>query len=458
MDITESLAAYCATTAGTELPPETTAQAKRVLLDTIGIAIGSQRARSTPIVLDSIADLDGGGGSTTVLATGERLQPPYAAMANGALAHSLDFDETHRAGSVHAAAPVLGAALAAGEDHDASGSELLAAFVGGYEVTARLGMALNSEAHYARGFHATSTCGVFGAAAATCMIAGADAKTIERAFGIAGSQAAGSLQFLEDGSWNKRIHPGLAAHSGYIAATFAENEFLATTNPIEGPRGFLQAYSDDPRPERARDGLGESYEIDRTGLKPYPVCRFLHPVIDGAVELVTANDLSPEQIEAIRVELSSSGHQLVGEPTKQFPETVVDGQFSLPFVTMLAVTRREVTVDTLFDALADELSPTERRLIEATEAVADEWADERYPEQWAVNVAIETADETVETRVLDAKGDPETPLSWADVTKKFDRLVEPVIGADAGRTVRERVRSIEDRPVASVLEPLADAD
>ncbi|WP_247730316.1 MmgE/PrpD family protein [Halovivax limisalsi] len=455
MDITDQLAAYCASLTAADLPAETAVQAKRVLLDTMGLAIGGRRAKSTPTVMETVRELNGEGGSTTVLATGDRVTPDYGALANAALAHSLDFDETHRAGSVHAAAPVLGATLAAAEETNASGTDLLTAFVGGYEVTARLGMALNSEAHYAKGFHATSTCGVFGAAAAAGMLLDGSAETIGRAFGIAGSQAAGSLQFLEDGSWNKRLHPGLAAHSGYLATRFARNGFRATTNPIEGSRGFLQAYSDDPRPERARDGLGESFEIDRTGLKPYPVCRFLHPLIDGVVGLVTEHDLQPADVTAVRVELSSSGELLVGNPSKPIPETVVDGQFSLPFVTMLAITRGEVTVDTLFDAIDGEFTAEEKRLVAATESSAADWADDLYPDQWAIEVEIETTDSTVSKRVLDAKGDPETPLSWDDVEAKYDRLVTPVVGESAGETLRARIRSIESFDTEELLAPIA---
>ena len=188
MDLTAELAEYCASLEYGTLPDSTVDQAKRVLLDTVGIAIGSVRAKSTSPVVGTLDSLDNGEGATA-LATGGSYSPAYAALANATFAHSLDFDETHRAGSVHAAAPVLGTLLAVGEEVDATGRQLITAFVGGYEITARLGMALNSEAHYDKGFHATSTCGVYGATAAGCMLKGASAGTIETAFGGNGSQS-----------------------------------------------------------------------------------------------------------------------------------------------------------------------------------------------------------------------------------------------------------------------------
>lgn len=457
MAITRELAAYCASLSYDDLPPETLDRAKQVLLDTLGIAIGSGRAASTSTVLETVDHLDGGG-SATVLASGERASPAYAALANGTLAHSLDFDETHRAGSVHAAAPVLGGALAVAEEADASGRRLLAAFVGGYEVTARLGMALNSEAHYAKGFHATSTCGVYGATAAVGSLAGHDPETVATGFGINGSQASGSLQFLENGSWNKRVHPGLAAHSGYIAAHFAERGFFAADEPIEGPRGFLQAYSDDPRPERALEGLGDGFEIERTGLKPYPLCRFMHPAIDGLLELVTGNEIDPAAVTDVDVEMTTSGHSIVGEPSNAYPESVVDAQFSMPFGAMLAVTRRDAGVDALFDATRGEFTPEERRLMDATTVTAADWADELYPEKWAVSVRIEADGEIYEKRVVDSRGDPQTPLTWEEIRAKYDDLVTPVVGPTTAEAVRERVESVEDHSVRSLLEPLREAE
>ena len=455
MDLTAELSEYCASLDYDTLPDSTVDQAKRVLLDTVGIAIGSVRAKSTSPVVDTLDSLDNGKGATA-LATGGSYSPAYAALANATFAHSLDFDETHRAGSVHAAAPVLGTLLAVGEEVDATGRQLLTAFVGGYEITARLGMALNSEAHYDKGFHATSTCGVYGATAAGCMLKGASAGTIETAFGVNGSQSSGTLQFLENGSWNKRIHPGLAAHSGYLATEFAHRDFFAASEPIEGPRGFLQAYSDDPRPEAALDGLGDGFEIDRTGMKPYPVCRFMHPAIDGLIGLATEHDIDPAEVSAIEIGMSTSGKNIVGEPAKAYPESIVDAQFSMPFGAMLSVTRREAGVDALFGAVDGDFDSEQRRLMDATTTTSVAWADELYPDKWAVEVAID-GKERYDRRVEDARGDPRTQLSWEEIRGKYDDLAAPVVGDTTAEAVRERIESLETQSATTLLEPLRGA-
>jgi 2-methylcitrate dehydratase PrpD len=462
MGTSAGFASYCESLTYSDIPPETLDNAKKVLLDTLGIAVGGARAASTTTVTNVIDDLDpatepGSEASATILSNGNRASPDYAAMINGMLAHSLDYDETHREGSVHAAAPVLGAALPVGEIVGAAGRDLLSAFVAGYEVTARLGMALNSEAHYGVGFHATSTCGVFGATAAIGWLRGFDAEEFQTAFGVNGSQSSGSLQFLENGAWNKRLHPGLAAHSAWIATTFANHGFVAASDPIEGQRGFLQTYSPDPLPDRATAGLGGGFEIDRTGLKPYPLCRFVHPAVDGLLKMVETHDVAPEDVTSVRVGMSSAGYGIVGEPEDAYPQSIVDAQFSMPFAAMLAITRREATVDALFDAVEGAFTDEEKRLLDATTTESADWADAKYPEQWAVEVTIETNGESFETVVEDARGDPENPLSWNEVSTKFDELVVPVVGQDTADRFRERIEDIEAYAARDLLEPLRDA-
>src|SRR5690606_40306027 len=153
--------------------------------------------------------------------------------------HSLDFDDTHADSSLHPSAPVVPAALAASGTGGATGAELLAAIVAGYEVCCRLGNALDPTSHYARGFHPTATAGTFGAAAAAAKLYRLPAERIAAAFGVSGSQAAGSLQFLENGAWNKRFQVGAAAMNGVIAATLAQQDFLGASEPVEGRYGLL---------------------------------------------------------------------------------------------------------------------------------------------------------------------------------------------------------------------------
>ena len=230
-------------------------------------------------------------GNSGVFGDAARYTPAGAAFLNGALAHSLDFDDTHAAGSLHPGAPVIPAALAAGEMVGASGADVLAGIVAGYEVTCRVALALPAGEHYDRGFHPTATCGAFGAAAAAARVFGLSAEQVEGALGTVLSQCAGSLQFLANGAWTKRFQVGWAACNGLMAATLVREGFKGASEALEGRHGFLHAYAPNPNPARAVQELGTVFELMNTAVKPYPSCRYGHAGIDAAIALRAANDL-----------------------------------------------------------------------------------------------------------------------------------------------------------------------
>ena len=172
-----------------------------------------------------------GSGNASVIGDGAAYSPPAAALFNGNLGHSLDFDDTHASGSIHPSAPIVPAALAAAEMVGANGRTVVAAVVAGYEVQIRLSLALGPSDHYRQGFHPTPTCGVFGAASAAGRVLGLDASRMEDAFGLCGSLAAGSMQFLVDGAWNKPFHTGYAAMNGLVAACMAREGSAGRARP-----------------------------------------------------------------------------------------------------------------------------------------------------------------------------------------------------------------------------------
>ncbi len=206
MSITQTLAAFTAAIALPDLPPEVVQRARFLVLDLVGNIVRARHdAESTPALLSAARALGLEGGPCFVFGDTVRYTPPGAALVNGTLAHSLDFDDTHAPGTLHPGAPVIPAAIAAGEMAGASGADVLAGIIAGYEVTCRLAVALPAGAHYARGYHPTATCGVFGAAATAARVFGLDAAGVESALGIAMSKRAGSLQFLVNGAWTKRF-------------------------------------------------------------------------------------------------------------------------------------------------------------------------------------------------------------------------------------------------------------
>ncbi|MGA8761179.1 MAG: MmgE/PrpD family protein [Stellaceae bacterium] len=256
------MAGYVARLKYEDIPPEVFDRAKVLTLDFLGSTIRARRdAASTPSLLKMLEELSlDGKGEATVFGDSKTWTPAIAALLNGALGHSLDFDDTHADASLHPSATIVPAAFAVGEMTGASGREVLTAIVAGYEVCCRLGNALDPTSHYARGFHPTATAGTYGAAAAASKLLGLSEAQLISAFGVSGSQAAGSLQFLVNDAWNKRYQVGAAAMNGVIAASLARNDFVGAIESVEGKHGLLVGYSENAHPDKATTGLGSIYE------------------------------------------------------------------------------------------------------------------------------------------------------------------------------------------------------
>ena len=216
-------------------------------------------------MIKAIQTLDLDNGNCKVFSDKNNYAPSAAALINGTLAHSLDFDDTHAEASLHSSAPILSAALSAAQMKNCSGQQLITACVIGYEIQIRLGLAGGSSAHYKKGFHPTATCGVFGAVASAGYLMGLTKDQFVSAFGIALSQSAGSMQFLTDGAWTKRSHVGQAAQNGLNCATMAAEGFKGPTQAFEGQWGYLHAYASGGDLKKALDGFIDSTQTSVNG-------------------------------------------------------------------------------------------------------------------------------------------------------------------------------------------------
>lgn len=459
MGTTETYVDYCTSISYDDIPADVVEYAKHLVLDTVGVAVGSEsRVESSETFIEAGRTLDSGGDGATILATGERTSPSTAAFVNGALAHSLDFDDTHRGASIHPGASIIPTAIATAEAVGASGKRLLTGVVAGYEIACRLGMAVTPTAHYDRGFHGTATCGTFGATAAAGVIRGFDDREFEAAFGLNGSQAAGSLQFLENGGWNKRAHPGLAGRAAVLSATLAEEGFLAASNPIDGDRGFLRGYSGDPDPTAATAGLGTTYELLETGIKPYPCCRYMHASLDLLLELAEVEGIDPGDVESVTVSIPSTGYTIIGDPTNAYPQSFVDAQFNMAFGAALALGRGAADVDAFQTAVESGVPDDLARLVDRTTVTTADWIDDSFPETWSAEVVIETGSETHRARTDFSRGEPENPLSWEALVEKYESLTEPILGADAAATIRHRISTLETHSVSDLIQPFVARD
>lgn len=441
--ITAELARFAAGVDYGNLPREVTERVKALVLDLTGIIIRARfDADPAPALMTTVQQLGLGGGNCTVLGEPARFAPPAAALINGALAHSLDFDDTHAPGSIHPSAPIVPAAFAAAEMTGANGKDAIAAIVAGYEIQIRLSLALVPSRHYARGFHPTATCGAFGAAAAAGKIFGLSARRLESAFGLCGSMAAGSLQFLDDGAWNKPFHTGYAAMNGLIAATAAAEDYRGAARSIEGRAGFLHAYTSEAVIENATAALGEKFETMSIAVKPYPSCRYGHAGIDAILALRARHEIDPAEVSSVEVGLSRTGLEIIGKPAaaKQWPRNIVDGQFSMPFVGAVALREGRMSWDDYRHHLDD---PETLALCRRIHTTADPAAEAKYPANMSAIVRIDTNRGRFEQLVVTPKGEPGNFMSDTEFIEKFDLLTGPYLERERRNALSSAVLSLD---------------
>jgi 2-methylcitrate dehydratase PrpD len=433
MGVTGELARFCSEISLERLPTAVVERARFLVLDLVGNIVRARHdAESTASFLAATRAMGLAAGNAGVFGDSARYTPAGAAFLNGALAHSLDFDDTHAPGSLHPGSPVIPAALAAGEMAGAPGADVLAAIVAGYEVTCRVALALPAGEHYDRGFHPTATCGAFGAAAAAARVFGLDTAGVEGAFGTVLSQCAGSLQFLANGAWTKRFQVGWAAMNGLMAATLVREGFRGAAEALEGRHGFMHAYAPNPVPERAVQDLGREYELMNTAVKPYPSCRYGHAGIDAALALRAEHALKPAEIESVVLGLPRAGLMLIGEPAakKADPRNVVDGQFSGPFVIACALATGGMGWDS-YQLLQDAVV---RGLLPKISCELDPEIEAEFPANMSGKVSIVARGQKFVRKVVVPKGEPTNFLTEAELRAKFSGLAEAVLGPE--RTAR----------------------
>jgi 2-methylcitrate dehydratase PrpD len=425
--LTRTLVFFSSALNSSDLSGDVVERTKYLLLDYLGVALAGSLSDSSKPVYRMLAR-SASPGPCTVMGTATKASPEYAALANGTAAHSLELDDTHQAGSIHPGVVMFSTAIALCETlPDTDCGRFLSAVVAGYEVAARLAMALQPKSHYELGFHPTSTCGVFGATVTAAKLLRLSEEQMLSAVGIAGSMAAGSLEFLADGTWTKRLHPGLAAQNGILAAKLAAEGFRAPSTILEGRDGFLWAYSRKPKPELITQDLGKDFEIMRTSVKPHACCRYMQSSIDALIDLATAHDIYPEQVERIEVAVLEAGWPLVCEPRKRkySPSNVVDAQFSMPFGAAVALTDRAAGLDQF---TGDSFhSPQIKSLMGKVVLLKDKRIEKNFPQEWPARVQVRlTNGKEFKKQIRFPKGDPENPLTWQELSIKFQSLATRV--------------------------------
>jgi 2-methylcitrate dehydratase PrpD len=417
-----------------DVPGPVAAQAALLALDTLGNALAAVGEDFGRAAVEVAARL-GGPPESALLGTRARVAAANAVLANATLAHGLDFDDTREDAIVHTGCVAVTTALAAGEAAAATGRATLEALVAGVEVMCRVGLAVPGALH-ARHFHPTAITGGFGAVAAAGKLYGLDERGLVRAFGIVGSQAAGIIEYLADGSWTKRLHPGWVAHAGVVAARLAAAGFTGPASVLEGAHGLYAAFAgghDGARLDGLLDALGKTWELEALTLKPYPCGSIAQPYMDCAARLREAHGVRAESIAAVRCRTSAGPVPRLWEPlaAKHAPPNGYAAKFSLPYLLATILVRGRAGLAEFTDAAVRD--PEVLRVAARVTYEIDPAID--YPRQFVGDVEVTLADgRTRRERQDRPRGGPDAPLTRAEIEAKFRGnagLALPAARADA---------------------------
>ena len=425
------LAAFTARLKWEDVPEHVKQETANRVLDTIGAAIAAAKWKQVQDVSDLWCSISGEA-QVSVWGQARKIGLFQAVFLNALMGHSTEMDDVHTGSKAHIGTVVIPAAWGLAEYLKVSGKELLLAVLCGYEVTARLGKAFGVTAHRGMGWHATSTCGVFGAAAACAKLLGLDEEKTLYALALAGAQSFGTWAFLKDGASCKVLNPARAAQSGLEAAMLAKAGMTGAEHILTAEDGGLfSVMSSAPDISMVSHGLGSVWEILAVDVKPYPACRSTHCTIDGTKRICREHQVDWKNIERVEVETYEVGYKQCGLAEGSIhPTKAIHAKFSSPFTVAAAaiygnVSMRHFEEDIINDSAVQDL--LKRVTIRPSRKFSDD-----YPEHWGCQVRMFLkSGEMYETYVRDASGSVENPLTEKEIREKAVDLMKPVIGKKA---------------------------
>ena len=446
--VIEQLAAYVTAETFDRLPDATVGAARRAILDTLGVTLAGA-VEPTAARVRAMLEHRRAGAEATIVGTPLRASVEDAALANGTAAHALDYDDVQISLQGHPSAPVLAAALALAEKEHASGAALVLAFVIGVEIEAKLGRAVN-PAHYETGWHATSTLGVLGVAAAAAKLVGLSAERTAHALAIAASMASGIKANF--GTDVKPLHVGHAARCGLEAAALARAGFTANPRALEHVDGFGSTHGGGAKPvwELATEALGAPHEVASPGIgvKRFPACASTHQALDATLALAEEHSIDPAAVTAVECAVFYlAPHQLIYDRA----ETGLQGKFSMPYCVAVALLDGVVGLGQFSDERArradvQAFMPKVRMFVHPEQTTRD-CLPTRFTE-----VAITLRDgRRLERRVDQAKGQPKNPLSDAELTVKFRDCAARVLAPERVDAVLRAVEGLPTVPDVSAV-------
>ncbi len=434
---TDGFARYASEFRYERLPSAVQAQAKGIVLDTLGAILAASSPRyEVSRILGGFAEQSGGAPEATLIGRGSKGSIVNAALFNGTLGYYCDVESHHPGAIMHGAAIVVPTSLAVCEARGLSGANWLASVVLGIDAACRVSYALDPNALYARGFHPTAVCGTFGAAAAVGNLVGLTPERMANAFGLAATQASGLLAWSSDHTEQSRpFNPGIAARNGATAALLAAAGFGAPQHILDPAMKYnvFRAWSEDPRPERLLEHLHERYFIMELAIKLYSCCAFLHPALDAIMELLAESAVSPETTASIVLRFSHSGRSIIDNNELKSH----CAQYILP----IGLYNRRIVID---DILQDRRDQRVAELSQHVSVIGDDELERFYPDRYPSIVEVTTRSGDVLTRRVDwPKGYPQNPVSQAEIEQKFLALATTTMERSRAERVVELVGGLE---------------
>ena len=456
--ISERLAAFANGLDAASIPEEVIERAKIHILDCLGIGLASTTYDFGQRMANAMHGL-GGEGPFPVIGMPMRLPLRDSVHLNGTLIHGLDFDDTHGGGVIHASASALPTIIGAALVNGATGREALAAYLVAVEASARIGMAVDGNFHRA-GHHPTGLVGAFGCTLAAGRLGDLSEQQIAHAQGIALSMAGGSLEFLSDGAWTKRQHPGWAGTCAITAAGMAKQGFVGPKEAYEGRYGLFNLHlgthigaTAEYDPAICTNGLGEDWELFSVAFKPFPACHFNHAFADAALALRAEHGLGPDDVESATALIGEGQVQVVCEPEadKRRPRNSYEAQFSVHYIIAAALTRGRFTLDELDPSAFTD--PDILALCDRIDYAVD--PDTNYPRYYSGEVVVRTRDgREIRHREAHNRGSDANPLSPSDIEEKYWANATRAVGRDRAQRVLDEVMALD---TADDLDALDDA-
>ena len=446
MEVTAILAKFTTDLHYEKIPRKAVETAKIALRDCLGVALAGSREEDARIAAE-IARQERAREETSVIGQGFRTSALNAALANGTAAHALDFDHSFTIMG-QPTAPVAPATFALGEALGASGRQVIEAYVAGFEVTAKLVHSLRDSAH--DGWHAPSTLGSFGAAAACSKLLGLDAAKMQMALGITASMASGIVANF--GTMTKPLHVGLGARNGVLAAKLAGGGYTANPKAIEGGFGFYSVLHENTEiHEQAIEELGRSYALITDGLriKPYPCGGLTHQVIDSVLEFRAKHGFTAEMIDRVDVDVVKHTFDRI---VFRVPQTGIQGKFCMPYLVARAIIDGKIGLHIFTDSAVRDQNVL--KLAERVQMNLDSNLKKSDAAGRPCRVTVRLKNGQTFTREAQhAKGGPEHPMSEAELRDKFTECAREAIDASSAAKVLDYIESLES---LSDIRPLCD--